>query len=417
MAFAMLCMTSAMAQSKPVTTTAAGTLASSFIDEEKATVKELIVSGPLNKTDFDFINTLTALETLDIRAVTIAGETRKETRIIDEVETLIDVTYPADVLPVEALHENKSITMLVLPASIVSIGETAVSYTNVADVDFTACSKLKSIEREAFHCNDYLCSINLSGLKALETIGYNAFNTCGAKATGAPLIDLSGCSALKEISDYAFCNIKLNVNLNYSGCTSLTTIGTSAFQNVYAPSVDLGDCSALETISNKAYYTAVALKGAMTTLKIPAGLKEIKDQAFNNQKKLASVTSLAVTPPTLGTNKPFYLVDDVFNATLTVPAGSKAAYEANEGWKKFKEIVETGGSSVKEFEAAIVSIWAADGTIYVKNAEEGSVVNVFNASGALVATGVVAGGEAALQVSDKGVYIVKAADATAKVRL
>lgn len=405
MAFAMLCMTSAMAQSKTVTTTSAGTLAGLLTDDEKATVKELVVTGPLNKTDFNFINTLAALETLDIKAATIAEE------------TLDGTTYPADELPKEALSKNLSIKNLVLPTSVVSIGDNAVYLTMVSNVDFSACSNLKTIVKEAFYCNNYLATINLSGLKALETIGVNAFNTCGGKATtDAPVIDLSGCSNLKEIEDYAFCNIKLNANINLNGCTSLTTLGASAFQNVYAPSADLSECTALETIGSKAFYTAVSSKAKMTTIKLPAALKTIGDQAFNNQKTYKSVTILAVTPPTLGT-KGFYATDGAYNATLTVPVGSKAAYEANEEWKKFTTIVESDGSSIKEFEAAETKIWGADNTIYVVNAEEGANVNVYDLSGALVASDKVSNGSATLQVPAKGLYLVKAATATAKVRL
>lgn len=405
MASAMLFMTSAMAQSKTLTTTSAGTLAGLLTDDEKASVKELVVTGPLNKTDFNFINTLAALETLDIKAATIAEE------------TLDGTTYPADELPKEALSKNLSIKTLVLPSSVVSIGDNAVYLTMISNVDFSACSNLKTIVKEAFYCNDYLATINLSGLKSLETIGVNAFNTCGGKATtDTPVIDLSGCSNLKEIDDYAFCNIKLNANINLSGCTSLTRLGVSAFQNVYTSSADLSECMALETIGVKAFYTAVSSKAKMTTIKLPAALKTIGDQAFNNQKTYKSVTILAVAPPTLGT-KGFYATDGAYNATLTVPVGSKAAYEANEEWKKFKEIVEADGSSVKEFEAAETKIWGADNTIYVVNAEEGANVNVYDLSGALVASATVSNGSATLRVSAKGLYLIKAATATAKIRL
>lgn len=405
MAFAMLCLTSAMAQSKTVTTTSAGTLAGLLIDDEKATVKELVVTGPLNKTDFNFINTLAALETLDIKAATIAEE------------TLDGTTYPADELPKEALSKNLSIKTLLLPASVVSIGDNAVYLTMVSNVDFSACTNLKTIVKEAFYCNNYLATINLSGLKSLETIGVNAFNTCGSKATTeAPLIDLSGCSNLKEIDDYAFCNIKLNANINLSGCTSLTRLGVSAFQNVYTPSADLSECTALETIETKAFYTAVSSKAKMTTINLPAALKTIGDQAFNNQKTYKSVTILAVTPPTLGT-KGFYATEGVYNATLTVPVGSKAAYEANEEWKKFKEIVESDGSSVKEFEVANLKVWTAGDAVCVAGAEEGTVVNVYDISGAPVASATVSAGSATLPLSAKGLYIVKAGEATVKVRL
>ena len=404
-AFAVLCVAPAMAQSKTVTTTAAGTLATSLTEEEKSSVKELVISGPINKSDFNFINTLATLETLDIKAVTIAEE------------TIEGKTYPADELPEKAFESNKTLKKLVLPASIVTAAKEAITGCSIVDIDFTSCKKLKTIAENAFYSNGLMTSINLSGLTVLETIEANAFNTsCSDSGIAELVIDLTGCSSLKTIGDYAF-NNKKNISstvVKFNGCTSLTKIGASAFQNVSVKDMDLSECAALESIEKKSFMVAASSKSKMTALKLPANLKKIDEQAFNNQK-LTSVSILAVTPPTLATNKPFY-PSAMTTATLTVPKGAKAAYEANEEWKKFGTIVESDGSSVNEFEVAKVVIWGADNTVYVKNAEAGTVVNVYDLTGAVVASGV-ADGDLALQVSAKGVYIVKAGKAVAKVRL
>lgn len=407
MAFAMLCLTSAMAQSKTVTTTSAGTLAGLLTDDEKATVKELVVAGPLNKSDFNFIMTMTALESLDIKATTISEE------------TLDGKTYPADELPENALNKNESIKTLILPTSILSVGENAVSFSAVVNVDFSPCTKLKTISREAFYCNNYMASMNLSGLKALETIGINAFNTCSQKAEGITelTIDLSECSSLKEIEDNAFANIKTaSLAINLSGCASLTTLGEGAFLNGKEKSVDLSECTALETIAKRAFSISTKSLAKITDVKLPANLKTIAIEAFRNQQKITSVSILAINPPSLATNG-FFATEGVYNATLTVPVGSKAAYEANEEWKKFKEIVESDGSSVKEFEVANLKVWTAGDAVCVAGAEEGTVVNVYDISGAPVASATVSAGSATLPLSAKGLYIVKAGEATAKVRL
>ncbi|MDE7115160.1 MAG: leucine-rich repeat domain-containing protein [Muribaculaceae bacterium] len=405
-AFAMLCMTPAMAQSKKVTPASAGTLATLLTDDEKTSVTELVVSGPVNKTDFIFINTLTALETLDIKDAKVAEE------------TLEGITHPADVLPKEALYKNETIKKLVLPASITSVAENAVDYTSAADIDFSPCVNLKTIQREAFQSNNFLEAINLSGLKSLESIGVSAFNTCSQKAGVTEVtIDLSGCSALKEIEESAFANNKASaLMINLSGCASLTTIGDQAFLNGKETSVDLTGCSALETIGKRVFSISTRSLAKITDVKLPASLKTITTEAFRNQAKIANVSILAVTPPTLGATA-FYPTDDAYDAILTVPAGSKNAYETNDEWKKFKTIVEAESSSVNEFEAAETSIYAANGIIFVKNGVEGSVVNVYNVSGTLVATGTVAGGEAAIQISTKGICIVQTVYKTSKVSL
>lgn len=406
MAFAMLCMTSAMAQSKTVTTTSAGTLAGLLTDDEKASVKELTVSGPLNKTDFNFIMTMTALESLDIKATTIAEE------------TLDGTTYPADELPQNALNKNETIKTLVLPASIVSIGENCFESALVENVDFSVCTELKTIGKQSFYMASLISSINLSGLKKLELIDYQAFGSCASKTEATTLdINLSGCSSLKKLGEYAFSNIKrtspaLSLNLNFEGCTSLTSIENRAFLNGKMTNVDLSECTALETISTSVFQNTA---GTIATLTLPVNLKTIAAKAFNGQKKFTSVTSLAVNPPTLAADG--FTASGIENVTLTVPAGSKAAYEANEEWKKFKEIVESDGSSVKEFEVANLKVWTSGDAVYVAGAEEGAAVNVYNLSGALVASGKVSNGGIALQVSAKGLYLVKIGDTTAKVRL
>ena len=63
---------------------------------------------------------------------------------------------------------------------------------------------------------------------------------------------------------------------------------------------------------------------------------------FNYCEALTSVTVEMTTPPSIA--------DETFsnraNATLYVPKGCKAAYEAADYWKEFKEIVETSNSKL-----------------------------------------------------------------------
>ena len=55
------------------------------------------------------------------------------------------------------------------------------------------------------------------------------------------------------------------------------------------------------------------------------------------------------------------------NATLYVPAGSKAAYEAADYWKEFKEIVEMEETPAQESEDTDIS--QMDNVIYVEKTE------------------------------------------------
>jgi len=71
---------------------------------------------------------------------------------------------------------------------------------------------------------------------------------------------------------------------------------------------------------------------------IPSSVETIREYAFEGVKNLISLTVEAMTPPELGNN--VFENCSLSDITLYVPFGSKAAYEAADYWKEFKEIVE-----------------------------------------------------------------------------
>ena len=87
-----------------------------------------------------------------------------------------------------------------------------------------------------------------------------------------------------------------------------------------------------------------AFKGcaSVTSITIPATIKEIGDSAFFGCTALTEVHSLVLEPFAISDNV-FMVSDGVFtSATLHVPAGTKAKYETTAGWKQFKSVVENG---------------------------------------------------------------------------
>lgn len=74
----------------------------------------------------------------------------------------------------------------------------------------------------------------------------------------------------------------------------------------------------------------------LTKITIPATINYIGSYAFANCTSLHSVTVLSTTPPSLGTGV-FFIKE---GATLYVPKGCKALYEAASQWKNFPNIVE-----------------------------------------------------------------------------
>ena len=56
--------------------------------------------------------------------------------------------------------------------------------------------------------------------------------------------------------------------------------------------------------------------------------------------KLKAVTCKAATPPVIKAGQEVFAGTPIASATLRVPAGSKALYQAAEGWKDFGTIEE-----------------------------------------------------------------------------
>ena len=87
--------TLAMAENKTINVTTAGSLSSLINESEIESITELTLTGNINKSDFNFIDTkMTALETLNIKDVTIEAETKH------------GKTYPANEIPDSAFMQN-----------------------------------------------------------------------------------------------------------------------------------------------------------------------------------------------------------------------------------------------------------------------------------------------------------------------
>ena len=151
----------------------------------------------------------------------------------------------------------------------------------------------------------------------------------------------------------------------FEGCTDLTSvsipssvtvIGASAFEAcIGLKAIEIP--SGVTTIENGAFYYCTGLK----TVDIPNGVTSIGEGAFSQCSGLTSLTIPSTVTSidtnaffkcsnlnkiTSGIENPFVINQNVFpsgvyvNATLYVPAGTKSAYKATSGWKKFENMVE-----------------------------------------------------------------------------
>ena len=108
-----------------------------------------------------------------------------------------------------------------------------------------------AIESEAFYNGRKgygLTSVDFSYCTSLTSIGRNAFNFSQLTS-----LDLSKCTKLKNIGDYAFNKNKLT-NLDLSRCTRLASIGEGAFCENQLTSLDLSRCTSLTNIGPGAFY-------------------------------------------------------------------------------------------------------------------------------------------------------------------
>ena len=230
--------------------------------------------------------------------------------------------------------------------SVTDLGDVFKGNTNITSFDelryFTGLTK---IANNAFLGCTKLTSISIPN--NVEIIGDASFQSSG-------LTNITIPNNITTIGSWAFQGCE-----NIEAITlpeSVTYIGGAAF--AYSPKLtSINLPSQLREISEWMFTNCFALKSiiipenviainkycfygsGLTNITIPNSVTSIGDYAFDECYSLASVTVELESPLTIG-NSTF---SNRANATLYVPYGSKAAYEAADYWKKFKEIIEMPG--------------------------------------------------------------------------
>ena len=185
------------------------------------------------------------------------------------------------------------------------------------------------IDHDAFYFCSELHSLTLP--ERLTSIGYAAFTFC----TGLTSITIP--SSVTNMEYFVF-----------DGCTGLTSMIVDSDNPRYD---SRGNCNAIiETSTNSLVYgckSTVIPNGvtsigwgafrrntSLTTINIPNSVNYVDREVFQGCDGLTSVTIMQETPPS------FHPFPNESNATLYVPYGCKAKYEAADYWKDFKKIEE-----------------------------------------------------------------------------
>ena len=161
----------------------------------------------------------------------------------------------------------------------------------------------------------------------VTNIGNNAFYGCSS------LISVSIPNSVNFIGVFSFSDCKALTSITLPN--SLKVIDSAAFSGCSGlTSVNIPN--SVTSISDGAFYGCSGL----TSVTIPNSVTSIGDYAFANCSGLKTVVSEIKNPTDIDSVD---FDDETYrNAKLIVPKGTKAAYEARDGWKFFDNIVEAG---------------------------------------------------------------------------
>ena len=138
-------------------------------------------------------------------------------------------------------------------------------------------------------------------------------------------------------------------------------------------------------------------------------IKTIGDQAFS----FCHLTDFFIgnpVPPSAG-NYCFYFAND--RATLHIPKNSKKAYLKSSIWSKFRNIVEYDASGVEDIAADEEIGFSVSGGVLTVNGVDGAMIEIYDMSGRRVYEGV----SPVVSGLPRGIYLLKAGNRTAKIRI
>ena len=236
--------------------------------------------------------------------------------------------------------------------------------TSIGNYAFRDCSHLTSVTipnsvtsigRYAFYRCSGLTSVTIPN--SVTSIGNYAFDGC----SGLTSIIVESGNTVYDSRENCNAIIKTSTNELVTGCkntvipNSVTSIGLGAFDGCYGlTSINIPNsvtsigngtfngCTGLTSVTIPNSVKSIGIDAFMgcsglTSVIIPNSVTSIGDCAFYDCSGLTSVTCLAENVPTTSSNA----FSSYFqNATLLVPAGSVAAYQAAAPWNGFGQITD-----------------------------------------------------------------------------
>ena len=241
-----------------------GELENELAGYDYANIESLKITGVLNDVDFLFIyRMMPNLKNLDIAEVNITA------------------------LPIQAFYKSTNVENLILPNTLITIGEEMFYQSKLKTVVIPA--NATTIGNSAFEQCASLISIDIPA--NVETIGTAVFGGCSSLTTvtfekGSQLKTIGGGSSY--YGAFSYCTALTSIEIP----ASVETIGASAFKGCSSlATVTFENGSQLKTIGGGSYSSgAFSDCTALTSIEIPASVETIEAAAFKGCSSLATVT-------------------------------------------------------------------------------------------------------------------------------